>query len=33
LSGLRVFHKTGMKKDKLKNAAALAVQALLQQIE
>jgi TetR/AcrR family transcriptional repressor of nem operon len=32
LSGLRIFHKTGMQKNKLKNAANLAVKALLQQI-
>lgn len=32
LSGLRIFHKTGMQKRKLKNASNLAIKALLQQI-
>jgi TetR/AcrR family transcriptional repressor of nem operon len=32
LSGLRVFHKTGMPRNKLKKAADLAVKSLLQQI-
>jgi TetR/AcrR family transcriptional repressor of nem operon len=32
LSGLRVFHKTGMQKNKLKNAADLAVKGLLLQM-
>lgn len=32
MSGLRIFHKTGMPKNKLKNAASLAVRGLLQQI-
>lgn len=32
LSGLRVFHKTGMQKNRLKNAANLAIKGLLQQI-
>lgn len=32
LSGLRIFHKTGMQKTKLKNAASLAIKGLLQQL-